>query len=53
MSTHRDPVTGTAGGHVHPHPHLPGEAHEAEQQAESDEVLHDQALRESALRVPK
>jgi hypothetical protein len=28
-------------------------AHEAEQQAESDEVLHDQALRESALRVPK
>ena len=45
-----DPAT---GGHVHPHPHLPGEAHEAEQQAESDEVLHDQALRDSALRAPK
>jgi hypothetical protein len=45
-----DPAT---GGQVHPHPHLPGEAHEAEQQAESDEVLHDQALRDSALRAPK
>jgi hypothetical protein len=42
-----------AGAHVHPHSHIPGEAHDAEQQAESDEVLHDQALRESALRVPK
>lgn len=45
-----DPAIGT---HVHPHPHLPGEAREAEQQAESDEVLHDQALRDSALRAPK
>lgn len=42
-----------SGAHVHPHARLPGESNEAEQQAESDEVLHDQALRESALRVPK
>jgi len=45
-----DPAT---GAHVHPHSHLPGDAHEAEQLAESDEVLHDQALRDSALRAPK
>lgn len=54
MKTHHpasnDPAT---GAHVHPHPQLPGEAHEAEQRAESDEVMHDQALRDSALRVPK
>ena len=52
-STGMESPEDTAGHHGGAHP-LPGtQVLEAENLAEADEVRHEQALRESALRVPR
>ena len=52
-STGIEDIEGTGGPHGGAHP-LPGtQVLEAENLAEADEVRHEEALRESALRVPK
>lgn len=44
---------GLTGPHIGPHPLPAGQPLEAENLAEADELRHEEALRESMLRVPK